>query len=288
MEVETLFEKLFFATVRIEVATESGQAACGTGFLYGIEVGSNRAVQLLVTNKHVIEDAATVTLWFIAAEDQERQRPKLGNLHRVDISEPSELFVEHPDPNIDIAVGTVTPIFEALRGQGLYCFFRNFNPSLSLSDEDSGLLDALEKVTFIGYPNGLHDQANGLPIARQGITATPISVDYGGEPVFLIDASVFPGSSGSPVMVADAGAFSVRGKGQVGERLILLGVVAAAYERDVPVLRVKSDGEPYVNDLLDIGIVYKARAIDEVADVLLSKHGLTRSSSQSEEPISAP
>jgi hypothetical protein len=195
MEVQTLFERLFFTTVRIEATTASGDHSCGTGFFYGIEVGPDRVVQLLVTNKHVVEDARRVMLWFIAAEDSERQQPKLGNLHRIDISDPGELFVGHPDQKIDVAVGPISGVLEELRRKGHYCFFRNFNPSLALSDEDGELLDALEKVTFLGYPNGLHDLANGMPIARQGITATPISVNYGGEPVFLIDASVFPGSS---------------------------------------------------------------------------------------------
>jgi len=277
MKAETLFERLFFATVRIEVATRSGQLSCGTGFIYGIQVGPDRVIQLLVTNKHVIEDAGTVTLWFLAANDPERKQPKLGSMHRVDLTDADEFFVGHPDPDIDVAVGPISGIFEELKGKGRYCFFRNFNPALLLGDEDWEILDALERVTFIGYPNGLHDQANGLPIARQGMTATPISVDYGGEPVFLIDASVFPGSSGSPVMVADAGSFSVRGEGKVGERLILLGVLAATYQRDVPVLKTRTDGGAYVNDLLNLGIVYKARTIDEVADVVLSNNGFTRS-----------
>lgn len=284
MKAETLFEKLFFATVRIEVTSGAGNLSCGTGFIYGIQVGPERVIQFLVTNKHVIEDAGDITLWFVAADDPERTKPRLGSLHRVDMTDAKDLFVGHPDPDIDVAVAPISGVFEELRAKGRYCFFRNFNPALLLSGDDWAILDALERVTFIGYPNGLHDQANGLPIARQGMTATPISVDYGGEPIFLIDASVFPGSSGSPVMVADAGSFSVRGEGKIGERLILLGVLAATYQRDVPVLRSRTDGDAYVNDLLNLGIVYKARTIDETVDVVLSRHGLTRSPIQSDKP----
>jgi hypothetical protein len=70
--------------------------------------------------------------------------------------------------------------------------------------------------------------------------------------------------------------------------MILLGVVAAAYQREVPVLKANSANHAYVNDLLNIGIVYKARTIDETADVLLSKFGLQRSSSQPDEQLGAP
>ena len=34
--------------------------------------------------------------------------------------------------------------------------------------------DAIEELTFVGYPNGLADPVNHIPIARQAITATPL------------------------------------------------------------------------------------------------------------------
>jgi V8-like Glu-specific endopeptidase len=71
----------------------------------------------------------------------------------------------------------------------------NLIPFPSTSDD----LDAIERIIFVGYPNGMYDRKNYTPILRQGITATPFHLDYDGLPAFLIDASVFPGSSGSPV-----------------------------------------------------------------------------------------
>lgn len=56
-------------------------------------------------------------------------------------------------------------------------------------------------VTFIGYPNGLYEFTSLLPIVRQGYAATAMHIDHGGKPTFLIDAFVFPGSSGSPVFL---------------------------------------------------------------------------------------
>ena len=40
-----------------------------------------------------------------------------------------------------------------------------------------------------------------MPILRRGTTATPIALNFEGRPEFLIDAAVYPGSSGSPVFV---------------------------------------------------------------------------------------
>lgn len=60
----------------------------------------------------------------------------------------------------------------------------------------------MESVEFIGYPEGLYDSVNCLPIARRGMMATLGYIDYEGKPEFLIDATVLTGSSGSPVFMA--------------------------------------------------------------------------------------
>jgi hypothetical protein len=60
------------------------------------------------------------------------------------------------------------------------------------------LLPACE-VLFVGYPNDVYDQVNNLPVIRAGKIASMPKVDFNGKPEFLIDAHVWPGSSGSPV-----------------------------------------------------------------------------------------
>jgi hypothetical protein len=241
-----------------------------------------------VTNKHVIADLKSLVVRFIGAEDSAMTRPALGQLFDLTIEDPDQVFIGHPDPDIDVAIAPLSPMLELVRQQGFTPFFRSTTPAMLMTEENAKELDAMESITFVGYPNGLFDDANGLPIARQGVTATPPTVDYGGEPIFLVDASVFPGSSGSPVMIAQTGGYSLRGEGfKVGERFMLLGVMAAVYQREVPVLRTTSD-RSFVEDTLDIGLVYKGRAIDEVADVFLDRHGLERYAEPVSEPISQP
>jgi len=61
-----------------------------------------------------------------------------------------------------------------------------------------------------------------------------MTVDYLGLPAFLIDAAVFPGSSGSPVFLLDRGMYQNRTGGTVvGSRVMLLGVLAQYYSRAV-------------------------------------------------------
>ncbi|MGZ4231909.1 MAG: hypothetical protein ACXVVQ_10830 [Solirubrobacteraceae bacterium] len=66
---------------------------------------------------------------------------------------------------------------------------------------------------------------------------------------------------------------------------MLLGVMAAVYQRDVPVLEVPTRMGAIVKDAIDIGLVYKARTIDETADIVLAEHGLKRQAEPSAEPV---
>ncbi len=52
---------------------------------------------------------------------------------------------------------------------------------------------------MVGYPVGLWDSVNNMPILRRGSTATLLDWTYEGRQEFVIDAACFPGSSGSPV-----------------------------------------------------------------------------------------
>jgi hypothetical protein len=155
-------------------------------------------------------------------------------------------------------------------------FVRAIEASLSMEDFDEGL-DAIEEVVFVGYPDGLFDEVNYLPLTRRGITASPPTADFNGRPVFLIDGSVFPGSSGSPVLILQTGSYAGRtGSINLGERVVFMGVVAAVYQREVPVLTCDPKLQHFVEDALDIGVVYKAKAVDEAVDKVLTLAGVSR------------
>ena len=51
---------------------------------------------------------------------------------------------------------------------------------------------------MIGYPDGIWDSVNNLPVIRKGITATHPHISWNGKTEFLTDIASFPGSSGSP------------------------------------------------------------------------------------------
>lgn len=268
MQVQTLIEQLLFSTVRITTTSPHG-SGLGTGFFWMKSPDSNgEAHVFLVTNKHVIEGATSAVLHFIGGS---ADGPHLGQevVCQVD---PSQAFRGHADPNIDVAVMPLGGPIRALRAAGSDVYFRAVSEAQSATNESLAAYEPIEPVTFIGYPNGLYDTTSLLPIVRRGHSATALTIDYEGKPMFLVDASVFPGSSGSPVfLMRNPSAPDKYGNITIGgpAEVIFLGIVAAVYQRSVPVLTAGS-ADPFVHDALDIGIVYKASTVTEVADLFLN------------------
>jgi len=79
-------------------------------------------------------------------------------------------------------------ILEQMASKGAPAFFRAIVSEIFLTAETAAELDSLEEVLFVGYPNGLYDSKHFTPVVRRGTTATPLQLDYRGEPAFLVDA----------------------------------------------------------------------------------------------------
>lgn len=270
MRAETPSEQLFFTTVYVAGRGTAGQWT-GTGFIVRYETTAG-TFDLLVTNKHVLAGAAELDVRFVqaGADGQPLQQATQTTIEGFG----DDSWLGHPDDQVDVAVMFLGPVVNQMREQGRAPFYRAFSVDLMLTSPQADDLDALESVTFVGYPNGLYDTQSFLPIARRGQTATPIQMNYRGAPAFLIDASVFGGSSGSPVILFDRGMYQTRSGGTVvGTRLILLGVLAAVHVRqaggivqDLPTRQIA-----VFDEALDLGIVFKASAIHECVKLLLAR-----------------
>ncbi|GAB2648221.1 trypsin-like serine peptidase [Kribbella swartbergensis] len=277
MKVESLAEQLYFTTVHLQAIKSNGDGWTGTGFLYSVDTTRGSA-HFLVTNKHVLAGANELVIQMMRRDAD--GGPLLGTPSRMRITNfNASIWVGHPNDLVDVAVMPFYSILDEMIKLDETPFFRAVGADIVYGVAIEPELDAVEQVTFIGYPNGIYDRVNLLPIARRGTTATPIEVDYQGAPAFLIDASVFGGSSGSPVFIANWGMYTDRkGASVIGSRAIFLGVLAAVHTRRV-------DGKVEVvdtaliasfNEPIDLGIVYKARCVDECVQILLDAAGLKR------------
>lgn len=274
MKVETAAEQLFFTTAFL-TARSGTRTSTGTGFVYQIdsEVGAHH---LLVTNKHLIVDFDTLTIRFVRSQEG---KPLLGVVSEVTVDLHTSEWVGHPNDVVDVAIVPLSVYVNHLGDIGEPAFFKTVDSNLALGVDFDVELNALEEVTFIGYPAGLYDSYNYLPIARRGMTATPLGVNYQNQPCFLIDASVHPGSSGSPVFILNHGWIADRsGNVTVGRRLIFLGLIASNYNttNQIDVIEIPTGHVALVKEAIGLGLVYKAVCVDECAAIFLSSHGMTR------------
>ena len=281
MKVATAAEHFFFMTLRIET-----ERSVGTGFIFEHKwkcpkTGSELTGVFLVTNKHVIANADKGAIRFTLRTDDD-SGPELGKYFGVNIARPQwNWWAGHPVEDVDIAVFPLNPIFGMLAARGVKPFFSCVDAKLLPENSPFGDLNALERILLVGYPNGVYDAINNLPVIRSGITATPPSVDYEGRPRFLIDASVFPGSSGSPIFAYDRGAWlSGTSAWTVGsERVVFLGVLASVFYReadgalefrDIP---TATQAVPVNQEMIDLGVAYKAVTVVETIEANLRRVG---------------
>jgi len=265
--MQSLAEQLMFVTVRLEGRTLNGTST-GTGFFFQY---NNHL--FLITNKHVIKDVTAGTFSVLQATSTlDEKEPILGSSVPISFSETN--FSGHPDPEIDITVADVTSTVISLMNSGSPLYYKNVDERLIPKKEDyEKFIGPMEEIVFIGYPSGIYDSKNNLPVIRRGITASPCYYDFEGKKTFLIDASVFPGSSGSPVFIYYAGTYPDKaGKAYLGNRLYFLGIIARVYQRqekgvikviDIPTTQALG---VEVEQMIDLGIVFKASSIIETID----------------------
>lgn len=219
----SLTEKLAYATVRLEVITESGLIT-GTSFFYNLFRDENRTLPVLVTNKHVIKNAKVGRFYLNEADTN--GLPKVGSFRPFVIDSFSNHWFLHPDTSVDLAIMLIAPLINETNKSNFKIFFQSIDANLIPDSNKIKEFTAVEEILMIGYPNGIWDKYNNYPIFRSGITATHPELNYDGRDEFLIDAACFPGSSGSPVFTYKRGSFLTSTKKPFwGETLNFIGIL---------------------------------------------------------------
>ena len=275
MEVTSIAEKLLFVTVRIDTVNSKGEKGSGTGFIFLHKYKGNETL-CIVTNKHVVKNAIKGGITFIKKKDN---KPILGDAFRLEFNDFEKLWKGHKEAKIDIAVTPLIPLLEQIKNKyNVDIYFNHISSENIPTESQIKDIDAIEDITFVGYPNGIWDSKNYTPILRRGTTATHYAIDFENEKKFLIDASVFGGSSGSPVFLYNSGSYSNKGGGLIGgSRLYFLGVVAAVFYRN-SVNEIISIPIPTFNknvsvgqEMIDLGIVFKAKTVVELIENEIDK-----------------
>lgn len=226
-------EQLAYSTARVESTDAQGKIATGTAFFFRCLDTGQSHVPVLVTNKHVVEGGVRGRFHLTLRDDAGALRP--ASHVPLELDRFAHRWIPHPDSDVDLAVMPIAPLLKECRTQGLEFFFLSLDAMLLPSADELADLGALEDVVMIGYPDGIWDSVNNMPIFRRGITATHPNLNYNGNQEFMIDIACFPGSSGSPVFLYNGGGYSTRSGNVVlgTTRVKLLGVLYAGFQHSV-------------------------------------------------------
>ena len=272
-----LNDKFNQMTTRIEVQAH-GCVSQGTGFFYnslvpttkegpqwrrveGIWVATNRHVLLpTISGTEVAPERVTLYLRRI------NERGMLEWLEVTFAEDELERRVRfHPSNSVDVALVDVMDCFTTKVAAGQTLTGPYTLGAEQLAGQNNITVEVGDDILVAGYPRGFYDDVNLFPIVKAGIIASRWGAHFRGQPCFLIDAKLFPGSSGS-VVVSKPIDFVIKD-----------GNPMFSKEKQFALLGIFS-GEPQlledpveIGDLtvtrksgFDLGLVWYAQAIEEV------------------------
>lgn len=190
----------FFSDCVVAIGTDDDKGQrrwIASGFLYGVPTDIPvRAYQVyLVTNRHVLMGLDNAYLRCNPQAD------KPAREFHLTLSDGDKLlWFAHPNDEIDIAA---LPIhFDLLVESGMQVAYFQ-------ADQHSATIDAMNALGVtegdfayvLGFPMGLVGQHRNTVIVRGGTLARVRDMLARISKVFLVDAFVFPGNSGGPVVL---------------------------------------------------------------------------------------
>ena len=183
-------------------------------------------------------------------------------------------WISHPDTAVDLCIMPLAKLINLAYEKNIEFFFKTFRTIDFPSEEEWESLHVIEEIMIIGYPIGLIDTLNHIPLIRTGTTSSPPFLDFNGKKEFVIDAGCFPGSSGSPVIYQPKGVImSSKGKTPV-RRFLLLGILYAGPEMkvdgEIVVKKIETTVKPLAESHIPInlGYVIKSNRINEFRTII--------------------
>lgn len=238
----------------------------GTGFLmYNYEPTPH----FLVTNRHVFEpvvDGKPIRIQSVVVKANLKpdllQQVGQGKWLEFEVKlwdGNSPLWTGHPNDSVDVAVIYFPPI------ETLSVMLENASDVGFIPKSLCGSLKDLrlsEDVLFFGFPLGMGTLTNPIPFVRSGMVAQIDSV----RKMFWLDAQVFGGSSGSPVISAGV----LRGQLATQKTPKLVGIVSGYMPSVMQAQEVLRPSSGYTRDTVyvensGLAVVFSVDLVSECA-----------------------
>lgn len=277
---QTLNQAFLDSAVLISHKVDSTKISSGTGFFVFREINENQGHIFLVTNRHVLPSQGKEKSINIRVNTEVDNKKEVNNININVVGKDGNYLPQvcfHPNEKYDIAAINITEPVIKHNVKGTWLPYSLFATRDKLIKENISIGD---EIFFLGYPNSIYDPRNVSPILRLGIISTLPTEEYFfnqrlreqynlPESInrFFIDAHVFPGSSGSLVILKpQVAAVDARGTTVFsGAKKIpyLLGIISGS----LPIF----DAALKSGQRMGLGIVYSAAAIKETIESFYSE-----------------
>jgi hypothetical protein len=219
----------YVTNTTIGIQANGKKLVSGTAFFFVFQT-KNGSVPSLITSRHLLEDAQTVTLSFI--ESNFAGIPQYGKVQEITVNKTDLVVINHPDNDVDLAMIPVTSVLTYFLNKKITISYHPVNESAIPRDSLMRTLNPVENIYLIGYPGGIQKELSGIPFVKKGITATPVFLDFGKKKEFLVDVPSYEGSGGAPVFIYQNSNTDRNDQRMEGQRLLLVGVNSATFSKD--------------------------------------------------------
>ena len=194
----------------------------------------------LITNRHVVLHKVD-NVECLAEKFTFNLRKSIGDKidwHPITLTrtELQSVLLLHSNENVDVAVIDVTSCIEKILNTAGELRKQIAIPATlsqkNLPDKQPIDIEVTSDIIVASYPKGFYDTFNKFPIIKSGIIASAWGLHFNGEPMFQIDAQLFPGSSGGLVISKPTNLTIKNGEilySKVGKQYVLLGVYSGEY-----------------------------------------------------------
>lgn len=241
----------------------------GTGFLVSMQEPNNiqTSTVYLITNKHVLNGKSTVYLRFNSI---------LGSFvkdYEIQLMDGfgKKTYTEHPDAEVDIIAIQLNPQC-LINDSSIWGAINIEAESLDVYTMKMQGIDEGWLVYALGFPMNLVSDFKA-PICRMGCISrlTDAFVQPEKTKYFLVDAQVFPGNSGGPIISKPENVFLASGVNYMAAKLI--GVLSAYIPyRDVLISQQTQEIKMVQTENSGLTIVYPVDRIKEVVLLDWNRH----------------
>ena len=181
-----------------------------SGFLYGDYVrdnedGTKKYKVYLATNRHVFENLPNAYLRFNPISNEPAREYPLSLLDK----NGAKLWFPHPKAEVDVAVIPIN--IKLLREHAMQVsYFQSVNNVANVDKLNELGVTEGDFVYALGFPMGIVGGERSTVIVRSGSIARIRDALVRANQEYLIDAFIFPGNSGGPV-VSKPEAFAIQG-----------------------------------------------------------------------------